>query len=102
MSLIVYGAPLSPYVRKLRLFLAEKGLVAAQMNMARMHLQHDGVAPDLVEAERWLRLAAAQDHAKARELIEELELDRAPAMADTGFGELANSVVGWLRDRRRR
>jgi len=26
MSLIVYGAPLSPYVRKLRLFLAEKGL----------------------------------------------------------------------------
>jgi len=26
MSLIVYGAPLSPFVRKLRLFLAEKGL----------------------------------------------------------------------------
>ncbi|RZL64565.1 MAG: sel1 repeat family protein [Variovorax sp.] len=81
---------------------AEKGLAAAQMNMARMHLQYDGVAPDLVEAERWLRLAAAQDHAKARELIKELELDRAPAMADTGFGELADNVVGWLRDRRRR
>lgn len=81
---------------------AEKGLAAAQMNMARMHLQHDGVAPDLVEAERWLRLAAAQGHVKAHELLKELEMDRAPAMADTGFGELADSVLGWLRERRRR
>lgn len=84
---------------------AEQGLAAAQLNMARMHLQHDGFAPDMVEAERWLRLAAAQGSPKAQQLIQDLELDR-PASPitprHTSIGELADSVVGWLRERKGR
>lgn len=89
------GAALDLYRRA-----AEAGLLEAQLQAARLHLRHDGPAPDLLEAERWLRLAAAQGSDKARELIAQLELDQPPTPT---LGERVDAwtdrTVDWVVDR---
>jgi len=67
----------------------DAGLLEAQLHAAQMHLRHDGPAPDLLEAGRWLRLAAAQGSEKAHELLGTLELDRPPAPT------LRERIDGW-------
>ncbi|HZF83162.1 MAG TPA: hypothetical protein VE084_06655 [Burkholderiaceae bacterium] len=82
---------------------AEQGLLEAQLQAAQLHLRHDGPAPDLVEAEHWLRLAAAQGSDKARELIAALGFDDAqpPTLGeriDGWTGRLIDRVVDGIAD----
>ena len=82
---------------------AEQGLLDAQLQAAQLHLRHDGPAPDLLEAEHWLRLAAAQGSEKARELIATLGFDEVqpPTLAerfDGWTGRLIDRVVDGIAD----
>lgn len=51
--------------------MAERGDATAQFNLGTMYQEGDGVAQDEAEAARWMRTAAEQGHAGAREWLAE-------------------------------
>lgn len=50
----------------------ESGVANAQYNLGECYTNGIGVPRDYTEAEKWLEKAAAQDHAKAKALLQEL------------------------------
>ncbi len=51
---------------------AEKGYVEAQVQIGSMYQVGHGVPLDLVEAQRWLQMAAKQGNQEARELLNQI------------------------------
>ena len=66
----------------------DKFFVPAMFSLGRAYESGLGTAPDLTEAVRWYRLAAAQDFAPAAERLYTLGADTGDLVAteETGFG----------------
>lgn len=70
---------------------AALGSDAAQLNLGKMHLRHDGPEPDMVKATQWLQKAAAQGNDAARQLLVDFELG--------GTESRGGGILDWIRKR---